>query len=92
MWPVVYTSTQAGLPTMSHIDSANQEVCAQPLRLHYGVNTLRRLPIYVHTMFTLRKLLLAATVHKSSIVHTNIFVYQESPFQLGVVPSAAILD
>ena len=32
MWPLVYTSTWAGLPTMSHIDSVNREVWAQLLR------------------------------------------------------------
>ena len=41
---------------MSHIDSANQEVCAQLLRLHYGVSTLRRFPNCVRSTFTLRKL------------------------------------
>ena len=52
----------AGPPTMSHIDSANQEVCAQLLRLCYTVNTLRRVPTYVHSMFTLHSFYLAATV------------------------------
>ena len=48
---------RAGPPTMSHIDSANQELCAQLLRLCYSVSMLRRLPIYVRSTFTLRKLL-----------------------------------
>ena len=59
-WPLVYTSTRAGPPTMSHIDSVNQEVWAQLLPLCCSVNTLHRLPTYVHvrsTTFTLRKLL-----------------------------------
>ena len=38
---VVYISTWAGPPTMSHIDSSDQEVSAQLLRLCYGVSTLR---------------------------------------------------
>ena len=42
---------------MSHIDSVNQEACAQLLRLCYSVSTLRRLPIYVRSTLTLRKLL-----------------------------------
>ena len=54
---MVYTSTRAGPPTMSHTDSANQEACAQLLRLYYSVGTLRRFPIYIRNMLMLRKLL-----------------------------------
>ena len=56
----------AGPPTMSHIDSTNQEVCVQLLHLHYGVSTLLgRLPLYIRSTRTLHKPFLAATVdHK----------------------------
>ena len=49
-WQVVYTSTRAGPPTMSHTDSANQEACAQLLCLYYHVSMLRRLPIYTYVI------------------------------------------
>ena len=49
---------------MSHIDSVNQEVWAQLLRLCYSVNMLlRRLPTYIGSTFTLYvNFYLAATV------------------------------
>ena len=58
-WPLVTHTPVSGLVrhTMSHIDSVNQEVCAQLLYLCYSVNILHRLPTYVHSTFTLRKLL-----------------------------------
>ena len=55
-WQVVYTSTRAGPPTVSHTDSANQEAaCAQLLCLYYHVSMLRRLPIYICNTLRLRK-------------------------------------
>ena len=73
-WPVVYTSMRAGPPTMSYIDSANQEVCTQLLRLHYGVCTLHRLPNYVRITFTLHKLFfLSATVTFWDLVTDDLY-------------------
>ena len=60
---------RAGPLTMSHIDSANQEVCAQLLCLCYSVSTLRRLPTYVRSTFMLRKILFGCYCMSIVVLH-----------------------
>ena len=47
MWPLVYTSMQAGPPKTSHIDNAYVEVLCTAAMLMLSVNTVLRLLTYV---------------------------------------------
>ncbi len=44
-WQVVYTSTRAGPPSMSHFNSANQEACVQLLHCSTAVCNIFVIPI-----------------------------------------------